>query len=717
MPRLITLVYNVTFFLVCLLAFLLVFEGRLVVPQWLQVAGRMHPLLLHFPITVLMLYGIWVIVAPRPEADSKLRYWADNALLLGAFTATLTATLGFLLSKEPGYDADALFWHKWTGVATAFVSFGWYAFRNRLPKHLLPTKVLSGITLVVLLVAGHLGAIVTHGEEFLLAPIMAERQMPLVAMEDALVFAHVVQPILEEKCVGCHNPQKAKGELIMTTAELLAKGGKNGTPWDTTKADLGLLLSMVHLPLDDKKHMPPRGKVQLSDDEVQVLESWIRRGSSFTAKVVEFPADDPLFQFASNRLAVAVDEDKYEFAAADESTIRELNTDYRVITPLSVESPALSVSFFSESAFQSSDLSDLTPIKDQIVELDASKMPVKDEDLKLIAQFGNLRKLLLNFTDITGTTLNELAKLPHLRELSLTGTPVKATQLLVLKNAKALRDLYVWNTGVKPEEFKQLNKELKGVTLESGFRSDTVVLKLNPPIVENKEQVLKGEGVVNLKHQIPGTVIRYTLDETEPDSVNSPIYKDGIKISNTTTIKARAFKPPGWLGSEVLSRTFYRTTFPPDSMKLLTQPDKRYRGIGDRVLIDGVKSTRDQNSKKWIGIKDEPLVALFAYNQPITARKVSLSMMQNVGSSIFPPLKLEVWGGMEVENLKLLGTKKPPMPGEKDPGSEDKLYEFEMEPTEVKYLKVVAVPTAKLPSWHKNKGNKGWVFMDEILVN
>ena len=108
---------------------------------------------------------------------------------------------------------------------------------------------------------------------------------------------------------------------------------------------------------------------------------------------------------------MAEDEDSYEFAAADEKTIRELNTDYRVITPLSMESPALSVSFFSESAFQSSDLTDLTPIKDQIVELDASKMPVKDEDLKLIAQFGNLRKLLLNFTDITGSTLGELAKL------------------------------------------------------------------------------------------------------------------------------------------------------------------------------------------------------------------------------------------------------------------------------------------------------------------
>ena len=197
--RLASLVYNVTFFLICLLAFLLVFESRLVVPQWLQVAGRMHPLLLHFPITVLMLYGLWVIVAPRPEADSKVKYWADNALPAGSIHGHTDGHAGLFAFQRAGLRRRAVYWHKWTGVATAFVSFGWYAFRNRLPKHLLPTKLLSGLTMVVLLAAGHLGANITHGEEFLLAPLRSDDQAPLVAMEDALVYAHVVQPILEEK--------------------------------------------------------------------------------------------------------------------------------------------------------------------------------------------------------------------------------------------------------------------------------------------------------------------------------------------------------------------------------------------------------------------------------------------------------------------------------------------------------------------------------------
>ena len=52
--------FNITIALNCLLVFLLLFQDRLAVPAWLQVAGRMHPLVLHFPIVLLVLYAITV---------------------------------------------------------------------------------------------------------------------------------------------------------------------------------------------------------------------------------------------------------------------------------------------------------------------------------------------------------------------------------------------------------------------------------------------------------------------------------------------------------------------------------------------------------------------------------------------------------------------------------------------------------------------------------
>ncbi len=41
-------------------------------------------------------------------------------------------------------------------------------------------------------------------------------------------FVTQVQPLLETKCVECHNPTKTKGKLQMHSAEALLKGGENG---------------------------------------------------------------------------------------------------------------------------------------------------------------------------------------------------------------------------------------------------------------------------------------------------------------------------------------------------------------------------------------------------------------------------------------------------------------------------------------------------------
>ena len=53
MQRSKTYLYNASFALNCLLVFLLIFEKGLFVPPWVQAVGRLHPLLLHFPIVLL----------------------------------------------------------------------------------------------------------------------------------------------------------------------------------------------------------------------------------------------------------------------------------------------------------------------------------------------------------------------------------------------------------------------------------------------------------------------------------------------------------------------------------------------------------------------------------------------------------------------------------------------------------------------------------------
>ena len=245
MQRFKTVLYNASFAFNCILVFLLIFESRLSLPPWVQTMGRMHPLLLHFPIVLMVLCIFWELFSGiKNTYTPELSTIGDGLLLLAAFTAASSALMGLLLSKESGYTQEVVAWHKWGGVFISLLSIAWYTFRNevRRKKALLVFTSITAMALVI--ITGHLGAGITHGDNFLLAPVSKDKQMPPVLFEDAVIYTNMVQPILQSKCISCHNTKKAKGELIMETFAALIKGGKNGALWDSTQKDFGLMLKI-----------------------------------------------------------------------------------------------------------------------------------------------------------------------------------------------------------------------------------------------------------------------------------------------------------------------------------------------------------------------------------------------------------------------------------------------------------------------------------------
>lgn len=716
MSRSRNILFNSCFAVNCLLLFALLFESRLVLPPWLQVAGRMHPLILHFPITLLVLYIFWsMFIEKKISEHDTSKIWGDWLLLLTAFTASFTALMGLFLSKENGYDPTALLWHKWSGVAIAMIPFVWYTYREKIKQSNWLNSSVALSSLVIILITGHLGAGITHGENFLLAPVLSEKKQPKVLLGNAVVYTHMVRPILQSKCMGCHNSKKAKGELVMDTEEFLLKGGKNGKLWDSTAAGFGLLLSRLHLPEDAKKHMPPAGKPQLSEQELQVLYLWIKAGADFKVKVTELPETDTL-RLIANTIFNSIETDDYNFAAADEKEVKKLNTNYRVIAPLAMESPALSAEFFSAQSYKPEQLTELLKVKEQVVSLNLNKMPVKDEELKTISQFTNLRKLNLSFTNITGSTLNELSKLKELRQLSLSGTAIRKENLLALSSLKHLSHLYIWNTTMNDADIDYLKTNMKEVAFEKGFKGDTGVLKLTAPVLLNEEQIISTPITLKLKHYINGVSIRYTLDGTEPDSINSPEYNSNIVLTKNVQLKARAFKK-GWMSSDVLDNYFFSATFRADSAINILPSDEQYKGDGAKTLVDLEKGeVGNFKSGKWLGYRKNKMESLLLFNHPVTIKSVTLNTLVDIGGYIMPPVSIEVWGGNEEKQLKLLSRVNPQQPKMLAPAYL-KAFELSFTPVTLKYLKVIAVPVAKLPVWHPGKGDKGWVFADEVFVN
>jgi uncharacterized membrane protein len=691
-----------------MLLFFVLLEDHLSIPSWLQVAGRLHPLILHFPIVLIVAYtiGLWL----RPA------FFTHQLLLLSAFAAVITALAGVLLSAEGSYEGSAIQWHKWLGTLTALLLMLLYLGRDSAIIGNARQKWLAILPLAAVITAGHFGGDVTHGAGYVLAPLRSA--IPTPPLEDALIYRDVVFPVFDSRCVECHNSANSKGGLNMEDSLRFVIGGRNGKPWDTTAEGLGLLLNRIHLPPDDLKHMPPSDKTQLTPREAAILYAWIRDGAPFSKKIIDMDPADTLRMIAA-RLLKSHSSETFDFPPADDKKIAALNTNYRAITPLANGSPALAVDFYGAAFFEPKQLQELSSIKQEIVSLNLDKMPVTDKDLLTIVEFRNLRHLNLDFTRVTGAGLSTLTRLPHLRSLSLSGTRIKAADLDQLAAIPSLRKLYIWKTGIDVNAAGTRGQRRKDLELITGFNGDTVRIKLNPPRLETDARIIRDTGLsIRMRHFVPGATIRYTLDGMNPDS-GGQVYTAPFLLKDRSQFQAKAYKP-GWLPSEPTTATFFTQRYLPDSIHLLLPVDSNYLKISPRVLIDADKGDLGFGSGKWLGFRKNAFSALLYYRKTVTIRDVTFSGIVDIGSFIFPPTQLEVWGGPDDHHLKRLGTLTPAQPdsiaGRKTPAYLTD-YRIEFPPQSVRCLKVLANPVAKLPDWHAGKGQHGWIFFDEILVN
>jgi hypothetical protein len=496
----------------------------------------------------------------------------------------------------------------------------------------------------------------------------------------------------------------------METTEDLLKGGKSGSLWDSTKPGFGLLLDRVHLPIDSKKHMPPKGKPQLTEAEVDILYHWIKSGAGFKTNIADLPPGDTLRTLAAGRFATG---DSYTFEPADEKTIQTLNTNYRLVKPVFEGSPGLTAEFYGSSQFKQSHLADLLTIKAQLVSLNLNEMPLKPEDLKTISQFLNLRKLILSNTGLTEAGLSELAKLKKLESLSLAGNKINIKSLSFVPALPELKHIYLWNTSVTNAELVKLKNDPKKLSYYTGYEAEKIVGKLNSPIMDIDEQVFAGSMELNIKHFISGVDIRYTTDGKEPDSLNSPRYKEPLVIDKSVTIKAKAFKA-GWASSSTSVKTFYKAGVIPDNYELLTTPHPMFRGAGMKCLFDHDLAAPYFLSAKWIGFYSKGFEGRMGFDSLRQINKMVFNFLIDAERNMMPPESIEVWAG-EGSNMKLIA-KNTPQKLKSMEAPFAKGIEVAFPSLSVKTLLVKIKAMQKLPSWLPDHGKPGTIMLDEIFI-
>ncbi|EAZ83263.1 c-type cytochrome domain-containing protein [Algoriphagus machipongonensis] len=685
------------------LTFILAIAGNsLVLPEWLQVIGRSHPLLLHFPI-VLILMGIFFFWLPGIK--SEVKEVGTFSLLIGSNFAGITVIAGLFLAKE-GYEGSELSWHQWLGILVFVLSTLLYFFRNNSQSFIKPTSIALGALVIF---TGHFGANLTHGNDFLLAPIQSKNP-PQVQLAEAQVFRDMVQPIFKAKCQSCHKDGKMKGELRLDILEGIKKGGESGPFITAGDTENSLLFQRIHLPLEHEDHMPPENKEQLTEEEIEILSAWVKGGADFEQKVTQLPKEDNLFILASEKFS---NQKNYDFDAADPDLVEELNNFYRKISPLYPDSPALEVSYFGIAAFSPSSLEDLKKISEQVVQINLNKMPLENVDFSFLAGFPNLEELQLNFGDLSDEQIESFPELPSLESLALSGNAITDKVIPRLQEFPNLKYLFVWQTNFSDQGREKLVENLKDVEIDFGFEDDGQIYKLNAPKLIFDNILFQDSMLLEIKHPINTVEIRYTLDGSTPDSVESTLYTNPVWIKNTSKIEARAFAN-GWLGSDTEKTLLFKSGIQPQNIQLLTQPSKSYRAQGNRTLNDKVKSVSNHTTGEWLGYQDNPLDFSFSFDENEHPSKIVFSLLYHEGAYIFPPSLVEIWVKEGNEWKQII--KENPEQSKDIKLARLEALGYDLPKGDFNEVRVRLSPLTRLPKWHPGAGEKGWVFIDELLL-
>lgn len=466
--------------------------------------GRFHPLLVHLPIGILLLAVLFAWLG-RWQRFQHLKAVVPFALLMGTLGAVFSCVTGYLLSLSGEYELQALNQHRNLGIAVAV----WGTLLLLLQKSSLNRKfgaLLQLVLLVLVSIAGHLGGSLTHGSDYLTQavpePYRAWLGLPpavltpakLENLPEANVYAAVVAPLMQEKCVSCHGSTKQKGKLRLDSPDFIQKGGKNGAVVLAGKVAESELIRRLLLPKSDEKHMPPKEKNQLSESEIKLLHWWIENGAAYDKKVKELPQSGeikPLLAALQNGENAGANTEAsllpgVEIPTPDPLAIQTLKKAGAVVLPLGQNTNFISVNFINVPKTGAKELALLKPLAQQIVVLRLSGTTVSDQAIKSMVELPHLNKLFLDRTQVGDASLASLKSLQHLSYLNLVGTKVSKAGLAQLKDLPAFREVYLYQTSITSQDWQELKRLMPKVNIDTGgyvvptLVSDTTVVREAP---------------------------------------------------------------------------------------------------------------------------------------------------------------------------------------------------------------------------------------------
>ncbi len=220
---------------------------------------------------------------------------------------------------------------------------------------------------------------------------------------------------------------------------------------------------------------------------------------------------------------------------------------------------------------------------------------------------------------------------------------------------------------------------------------------------------------ITLASETPKADIRYTLDGSTP-TANSPLYKKPFVIKGSTYVKAKTFKKDATPSFTAIKRFNFdyivKATF-------ANKPNTPYNYNQETILFDGETGEVSELSRGWLGFSGSDLDVVLELSKAIELQNVVVHFAHVPDAWAFAPTAVMAYVSTDGVNYSpAINARIKYAPGEESMNSPQlQTVTIEIDQPDVKYVRLVARSLSRIPSWHKAKGLKPWIMVDEVELN
>ena len=662
--------------------------------------GNFHPVVLHLPIGAFLF--TFLLFVSQKYLKSNFNPAVRMGLLFSFITSIITSIFGYILHLNGDYDSVLVDRHMWLAIATTIlIGFVLYLHKKQKPyNHILSSFVFATVLLTI---TGHNGGSLTHGKDYLKLPDF-EKEISIVSYDSIHVFNQVISPILDSKCVKCHNTGKSKGNLMLSSIDKILLGGEKGQIIKSNSSVDSRLYTYLNLPIDDEMHMPPDGNSQLNDNEKELIKLWIDEGADFYnfRKMNDDNFSKEILSFLPKEIASVDPPNRNDL-------VRLIENEFR-IERISVENNFIDIKYQGKS-FKQSYLRLLSKVSDNIKRLDLSFVDLSSIDLSRVDDFDNLTYLNLNNTKLTTKKLQKLDL--NIQTLILSNNNFDVSVFDKFISNPTNERVFAYNTISDLDLTKEISansndKIYFGVSLDD-FASN-VPLKI--PIITPTQTLFSSTIDVEVVSDITNPDYRYTINGEEPDSLSN-LYVGPIKIDRSSNLKFKAFKK-GSRPSPVQEVFYRKIAASITDFKLLSTTVEPY--AAKNILSNNEVGSADFRDGTWNGfIKSDTrsgdMIAEFSL--PEGVNEIGISSLTDYGAYILFPTKIELYD-ISLGNDELVYSKNISRKFDEENAP---LHTFRIPINKnLKKVRLKVISNKKLPKGHPAEGEPAWLFIDEIIL-